>query len=103
MFCPYCGKEIAEKATICVGCGRSVKSINHPAQRDSSSVGWWWLGFFFPLLGFILWCVWTGNTPIKAKRVGWGSLIGVIVSVASVVLFYAALIFLAIAESAFYF
>ena len=60
MFCPYCGKEIDNIADVCLGCGRSVKKIKNSAQQDSSSVGWWWLGFFFPLIGFILWCVWTG-------------------------------------------
>ena len=26
MFCPKCGKEIAEDAVICIGCGRELKS-----------------------------------------------------------------------------
>ncbi len=78
MYCPYCGKELSDMADICVGCGRQV---NKNVKFDSSSVGWWWLGFFFPLVGFILWLVWTGETPIKAKKAGFGALVGVIVSV----------------------
>lgn len=88
MFCPHCGKELSDLADICVGCGRSVKKINSPSGNDSSSVGWWWLGFFFPLVGFILWAVWTGDTPIRAKKAGIGALVGVIVSVALIVLTY---------------
>lgn len=91
MFCPYCGKEINENAAVCLGCGRSVKNIRKPSEQDSNSVGWWWLGFFFPLIGFILWIVWTGNTPLRAKRVGWGALVGAIVSVVLVILIYIAI------------
>ena len=91
MFCPHCGKEINNNADICLGCGRSVKSIKK-AEKDSGNAGWWWLGFFFPLIGFILWLVWTGDTPMRARRVGWGALIGVIVSVALVIIFYVAII-----------
>ncbi len=97
MYCQYCGKEINDQADVCLGCGRSVKSIRTPVERDSNSVGWWWLGFFFPLIGFILWLVWTGNTPIRAKRAGWGALIGMIVSVVLVILFYVAIIVFSVA------
>ncbi|MBR3969085.1 MAG: zinc ribbon domain-containing protein [Clostridia bacterium] len=96
MFCPYCGKEIDNIADVCLGCGRSVKKIKNSAQQDSSSVGWWWLGFFFPLIGFILWCVWTDNTPIKAKRAGWGALVGAITSVVVPIIIYIAILALTI-------
>ena len=39
------------------------------------------LGFFFPLVGLILWLVWMNSSPLKAKSCGKGALIGVIVSV----------------------
>ena len=92
MYCPHCGREVNMQADICLGCGRSVKNLKKAAQNDSKSVGWWWLGFFFPLIGFILWLVWTGDTPIRARRAGWGALIGMIVSVALVILFYVLII-----------
>ena len=81
MFCPYCGKEINDNADICLGCGRSVSNVKKASCKDSNSVGWWWLGFFFPFVGLILWLVWTGSTPMRAKRTGWGALVGAIVSV----------------------
>ncbi len=92
MFCPYCGRPIDEKADVCLGCGCSVQTIKNKSHNDSGSVGWWWLGFFFPLIGFILWCVWTGTSPQKARRAGWGALVGVIVSVVLTVIIYVAYI-----------
>ncbi len=91
MFCQYCGKEINDQADFCLGCGRAVRTTQKATEQDSNSSGWWWLGFFLPLIGFILWLVWAGDTPIRAKRIGWGALVGVIVSVVLMVLLYAAI------------
>lgn len=88
MFCPHCGKQLVDIADICVGCGRSVKHITKNIQADSVSAGWWWLGFFFPIIGFILWAMWTGEYPRKAKKVGAGSLVGIVVSVVGIILFW---------------
>ncbi len=97
MFCPYCGKEIDERADICLGCGRSVRNISKPIKQDSNNVGWWWLGFFLPFVGFILWLVWMEESPLRAKRVGWGALVGAIVSVALVIILYIAIIIFSVA------
>lgn len=88
MYCTHCGKEISDIADVCIGCGRSVKKIPKKAENDSNSVGWWWLGFLLPIVGFILWAVWTADYPMKAKKAGWGAIVGVIVSVVAVVLIY---------------
>lgn len=46
---------------------------------DAPSTGFWFLGFFIPLVGLILYLVWKDQTPLKAKSCGKGALIGAIV------------------------
>ena len=53
MFCSNCGKEIADKAVICVHCG--VPTNNSVTERNSTSDKNWCVAFllvfFFGLLG----------------------------------------------------
>ncbi len=84
MYCTHCGKELSDLADVCVGCGRPVQK----PHRDTNSVGWWWLGFFFPLIGFILWLVWSSDAPRNSRRAGFGALTGVIVSIVLVLVIY---------------
>ena len=40
MFCPYCGKEMADNAAYCGFCGaknEAVKSTANPTYRDTST------------------------------------------------------------------
>lgn len=87
MFCPNCGKEISDIASICVNCGAKVSS---PAQKveDNPSCGWWWLGFFVPLAGLLVWLTCQDNQPVKAKKAGIGAIIGTITAAVLVVLYY---------------
>lgn len=55
------------------------KENPYPATEDSGSAGWGVLGFFFPVIGLILFLVWKGTKPLCAKNAGIGALIGVIV------------------------
>ena len=79
MFCKNCGKEIDEKAVICPHCGVATGKVDN--SNDAPSAGWGVLGFFFPLIGLILYLVWKSEYPLRAKSVGKGALIGFIVSV----------------------
>ncbi len=81
MYCKNCGKEVDDKAVICPHCG--CQTGNKPASNveDKANAGWGVLGFFFPLIGLILYLVWKDNKPLTAHVVGKGALIGVIVSV----------------------
>lgn len=82
-YCPHCGKEVNDAAVICVNCGCSVKQDQYkaPAIYDAPNSGYGFLGFFFPLVGLILYLVWKNETPLRAKSAGKGALIGVIVQV----------------------
>lgn len=80
-FCTKCGKELVDEAVVCVHCGCAVPNTTPaPAVQDAPNIGLAILGFFFPLIGLILYLVFKDNTPLKAKSAGKGALIGVIVS-----------------------
>ena len=79
-FCSKCGKEILEDAVICPHCGCSASPNITAMAEDAPSTGFAVLGFFFPLIGLILYLVWKEKTPLKAKSAGKGALIGFCVS-----------------------
>lgn len=84
-YCTHCGKEIDDAAVICVHCGAAVTPMQQPtvpATDDAPSGGFAVLGFFFPIIGLILYLCWKDQQPLKAKSCGKGALIGVIVAVA---------------------
>ena len=85
-FCSKCGQKVAKGAVICPHCGCSVDGKKSSNVNDSDSIGWGFLGFFFPLVGFILWLMWKDKAPKKAKKLGIGALIGACLSASSGVL-----------------
>ena len=91
MFCKNCGKEIDDKAAICPNCGVPTETTavtpgaTHNAA-DAPSTGFAFLGFFFPLVGLILFLCFQKTTPVRAKAIGKWALIGFIVGVALSVL-----------------
>ncbi len=72
-FCPKCGS--AQGAPNQYQYQRPVQQID---PNDSDSIGWAILGFLFPLVGLILFLVWSSNRPKSAKMAGMGALISVI-------------------------
>ena len=99
IYCPRCGSPVNRKYRT--GAGNSYENNNYsnngttvPSNQtgmntnynyvnnnDSGSIGWGILGFFFPLIGLILFLVWKNDKPRNAKRAGIGALISVILSV----------------------
>lgn len=77
---------------------RGAKSQNVSAtqsqQTDSegSTVGWGILGFFIPIVGFILWLIWKNEHPARAKSAGIGCLVSICLGVVGVIL-YVVLVF----------
>ena len=78
-ICKNCGKELADGAVVCPGCG--VSQNTPVTTADSSSFGYAFLGFCIPIVGLILYLVWKDTTPLRAKSAGKGALVSVIVSV----------------------
>ena len=74
MFCSKCGKEIVDEAVVCPHCGCAVAP--GVAADDAPNMGFAVLGFFIPIVGFILYLIWKDKTPLKAKSAGKGALIG---------------------------
>lgn len=72
---------------------RGAKSQNVSAtqsqQTDSegSTVGWGILGFFIPIVGFILWLIWKDEHPARAKSAGIGCLVSICLGVVGVILY----------------
>ncbi len=88
MFCKNCGSEIDDRTEICPKCGVRVNPQSaSPATNDAPNAGFAVLGFFFPLIGLILYLVWKSDYPLKAKSCGKGALIGVIVGVVVSILY----------------
>lgn len=55
---------------------------------DSGSIGWWILGFIFPLVGLILFLAWIDIKPKSSRKAGWGALASVITGIVLGVLFF---------------
>lgn len=69
-------------------------SATQSQQTDSegSTVGWGILGFFIPIVGFILWLIWKDEHPARAKSAGIGCLVSICLGVVGVIL-YVVLVF----------
>lgn len=90
MKCKKCKYKINDGIKICPNCGYDLK-IGQKARA------WGMLGFFFPLVGLILYLVWNKkiNREKDRKFLGIGSLIGGAIDIA-LLLFWLTLIIVAI-------
>lgn len=89
MYCKNCGKEIDDKAIVCIYCGVPVNntqesSCNSGQLVDNGGFGWGILGCCIPVVGLILFLVWKDSKPKTAKAAGIGALITTI----AIILFY---------------
>ncbi len=81
-FCRNCGKEIDDKASICIHCGVKQSKVS---GEDNGGFLWGCLGCCVPVAGLILWLMWKDEKPKTAKAAG----IGALVSVIGGIVFYA--------------
>lgn len=85
MYCTKCGKEYVEGAVVCMGCGCSLGDNKKVEKSDTSAFGFGVLGFFFPIVGLVLWLVWKDERPKRAKAAGIGALASVVFNVILVI------------------
>ncbi len=85
-FCRNCGKEIDDKAVVCVHCG--VEQETKKEVTDNGGFGWGVLGCCIPLVGLILFLVWKDTKPKTAKAAGIGALVSVGISVVYYILVF---------------
>lgn len=78
MYCRSCGKNIDDSATYCINCGTR---FDNKEVDDQSSFGFAILGFFIPIVGLILFLIYEGKKPKRAKSSGKGALIGFITKI----------------------
>ena len=79
--------------------GRNIESVENkpPVNLDRGGFAWGFLGFFIPIVDFILWLVWRDEKPKTAKSLGIGALVGVIIGFIFVVIYFL-IIIIAIAD-----
>ena len=69
-------------------------AVPAPVVQDAPSFGFAVLGFFFPVVGLILYLVWFDRLPYRARSAGKGALVGVISSVVLTIIPFVILIIL---------
>ena len=89
-YCSNCGNELKDGADVCLNCGKSTIKKSSSTSVDTGSAGWSLLGFFFPLIGLILYLLWKTDQPRNSSAAGKGALIGVIVSVVFYIIYFIA-------------
>lgn len=88
-YCRECGTIISAKAATCPKCGAAQNQA--AVKQDTASAGLMVLSYFFPIIGLILFCAYSQNTPNAAKQYGKWALIGFIVAIVSVIILYVSL------------
>lgn len=69
MFCSNCGKEIDDKAIICINCGVKTPNLDLSIDKDIPSQIAGVASCFFPIVGLILFFLWKDEKPKSAKVV----------------------------------
>ena len=87
MFCSFCGKEIDDKAAVCVYCGKKVQGYQE-TPKDEGRALYFWIGFLLPIAGFLIWIFTHDTTPNNGRKALIGAVWGIVAAVAAVILFY---------------
>ena len=88
MYCKHCGAPLGGDTKRCPACGGDQTAAS---LADTGNAGWGVLGFFLPLIGFILFLVWRNDRPRTARVAGIGALVNVILYLVALVLLVVAI------------
>ena len=82
MICKHCGKEIGY-SRFCPYCGAEnpaelITAHPYEKKKEEKTFGWGILGFFFPIVGLILFILWREDKPKASESAGLGALISFI-------------------------
>lgn len=85
-FCGNCGtKTVKGKCPNCDVIKEEkkveTKVENKVVESDGAAIGWGILGFFFPLVGLILFLAWLNTKKKSSKAAGIGALVGFVVGI----------------------
>ena len=88
MYCKNCGRIVDANSSYCSHCGtRLDNTACANISEDNSSFGFAILGFFIPIVGLILFFIYEGKQPKRAKSAGKGALIGFITKIVLSIIF----------------
>ena len=103
-LCNRCGSQVEDSRNICPFCGNNLMgNAENKTQQSTLNVsddltstddykdngsGWWAvLGFFFPVVGLILYLVWKYQYPRNAKKCLTGFIISLVASVVLILIY----------------
>lgn len=104
MYCSNCGQRINDNEKYCPYCGTEQSSkynVSSSSNEDTGSIGWGVLGFFFPIIGIILYCVWRNEKPLNAKISLKGAIISFVLEIVLVVVYFVCILSMIGANGAF--
>ncbi len=82
MYCKNCGRTVDDTSSYCNNCGARIDNKpNADVFEDNSNLGFAILGFFIPIVGLIIFLIYEGKKPKRAKSAGKGALIGFITKI----------------------
>lgn len=67
--------------------GLGASSTQVQSAKEGGTVGWGILGFFLPIVGFILWLVWKDEQPARSRSAGIGCLVSVCLGVVGSIIY----------------
>lgn len=90
--CKYCGADNDNSALCCTSCGKMLENEDNydsGVSYGTASVGWWFIGFFCFIAGFVLSGVLANKMPDAAHKAKMGAIVGVIVNVVYIIVYIA--------------